>query len=57
MDEREMSDMVMAMLAVAREINMQNRIRTLELLYKNSESYTEEGFEDDLRDILNELTN
>lgn len=44
-----------ALYAIARELNYQNRIRAIELLYKNGESVDEEEFENALRDILYEL--
>lgn len=44
-----------AAFAIARELNYQNRIRALELLYKNGEEFDETDFENALRAILDEL--
>lgn len=56
MGEQNMDPRTAALFAIARELNMQNRIRTLELMYKNTESFDDTDFEDALHDILRDLT-
>lgn len=44
-----------ALFAIANELNMQNRIQCVKLLYENCEYFTEDDLEEKLNDILDEL--